>query len=360
MKRKIVAVVAVVVAVLALVAPAGAAPAVDRWVQPAPTGRHAVGWTQAHQVDEDRTDPWVPTGPRELMVSVWYPAIAPLGDRVPYATAEESRLLLELYELTDEPDALTRVRTHARVGAPRLPGRFPLVVLSPGFAFTRWTLTTLAEDLASRGFVVVGVDHTYEGAAVTFPDGRVAACTICRGGVSGPVVTASRALDISFVLDEVLPRYRKMINPNRIAVAGHSMGGMAAATTMLADPRVDAGVNMDGSFPSWLAQDLPRPFMLLGAESAGRGDRPAWDEAWTHLTGWRRWIQVPRVSHIAVSDAALLGEWLGLPPGPLPGTRTIEILRTYLGAFTDLHLRHRPQPLLDGPSPRFPEVIFHG
>lgn len=359
MKRKLVTVVAVVVAALALVAPAGAT--VDQWVLPAPTGRHAVGWTQQHLVDEDRTDPWVPTGPRELMVSVWYPATAPRGDRVPYATAEESRLLLELYGITSAPpDALTRVRTNARAGAPRLPGRFPLVVLSPGFVFTRWTLTTLAEDLASRGYVVVGVDHTYESAAVTFPGDRVVACTMCNGGASGPAVTASRALDISFVLDEVLSRYRKMINPHRIAVAGHSMGGMAAAATMLVDPRVDAGVNMDGSFRSWLPQDLPRPFMMLGAENGGAGDRPAWDEAWTHLTGWRRWIQVPQVSHVAVSDAALLVEWLGLPPGALPGTRTIEILRGYVGAFTDLHLRHRPQPLLDGPSPSFPEVHFVG
>jgi hypothetical protein len=53
-------------------------------------------------------------------------------------------------------------------------------------------------------------------------------------------------------------------------------------------------------------------------------------------------------------------EWLGLSPQPLPGTRMIEVLRVYVAAFADLHLRHRPQPLLDGPSPRFPEVRFVG
>ncbi|MBB5957227.1 dienelactone hydrolase [Saccharothrix tamanrassetensis] len=375
MARRFQAVIAGVVTVAALVAPAGASPGESvqprrigaspgELVLPAPTGRHPIGWARLHLVDEDRTDPWVPTGPRELMVSVWYPAAAARGDRVPYATAEESRLLLAQYGITDVPsDALTRIRTHARVGAPplRTPHhRRPLVVLSPGLAFPRWTLTTPAEDLASRGYVVVGVDHTYEGAAVTFPDGRVAVCVVCAGGTSGAAIIASRALDISFVLDRVLDRYRDLIDPHRIMAAGHSIGGAAAATTMLADSRVDAGVNLDGSFQPALTQDLPRPFLLVSAEDRSPGLRPDWDRTWPHLTGWRRWLHVPDVGHASLSDASVVVEWLGLPTGPLPGARVVEITRTYVAAFADKHLRHRSQPLLDGPSPRFPEVHFVG
>lgn len=359
--RKVIAVVTGVVATAALVTQAGAAP--REWVLPEPTGRHPVGWTRLHLVDQHRTDPWVPTGPRELVVSVWYPAAAPHGDAVPYATAEESRLLLELYGITGVPsDALTGVRTHARAGAPPLRAghRLPLVVLSPGLAFPRWTLTTLAEDLASRGYAVVGVDHTHEGAAVTFPDGRVAACAVCRGEVGGAAITAGRALDISFVLDEVLARYPDAIDPHRVAVAGHSIGGAAAAATMLADARVDAGVDLDGSFQPPLARDLPRPFLLVSAEDRTAGNRPDWDASWPRLTGWRRWLHLPDAQHASLSDVAVVGEWLGLPGPPLPGARIVEILRDYLAAFVDLHLRHRAQPLLDGPSPRFPEVRFVG
>jgi dienelactone hydrolase len=360
--RNITAVIAALVTATTLVAPASAAP--REWVLPAPTGRHPIGWTQLHLVDEDRTDPWVPTGPRELMVSMWYPAAAAHGDRVPYATAEESRLLLNLYGITDVPsDALTRIRTHARAGAPppRTPHRRrPLVVLSPGLAFPRWTLTTLAEDMASRGYVVVGIDHTYEAAAVTFPDGRVAECVVCAGGTSGAAITASRALDISFVLDRVLARYSGLVDPHRIAAAGHSIGGAAAATTMLADSRVDAGINLDGSFQPALSQDLSRPFLMVSAEDRSPGQRPDWDKAWPHLTGWRRWLHVPDTGHSSLSDVSVVVEWLGRPTGSLPGTRVVEIIRTYVAAFADLHLRRSTQPLLDGPSPRFPEVHFVG
>jgi predicted dienelactone hydrolase len=341
---------------MTLVVPAAAT---DEVVLPAPTGPHPVGVTQLHLVDEDRTDPWVPTGPRELMVSVWYPAAAARGDRVPYASAEESRLLLSLYGITDvPPDSLTRVRTHAFAGAPRLPGRFPLVVLSPGLAFPRWTLTTVAEDLASRGYVVVGVDHTYEGAAVTFPDGHVAPCVVCGPGTSGAAIVASRVLDLRFVLDRVLARYRGMIDPHRVAAGGHSIGGAAAGATMLADPRVDAGFNLDGSFQPALNQDLPRPFLMVSGEDRSPGNRPDWDQTWTHLTGWRRWLYLPDMHHASFSDVAFLAASVGLPSQPIPGTRAVEIMRTYVAAFADLHLRHRPQPLLDGPSPQFPEVQF--
>ncbi len=329
---------------------------------PRPTGPYPVGRDDLHLVDGDRTDPWVPDGPRHLMVSVWYPAATGRGPHVAYASALESSMFVELFDVRGaEPDALTRVRTHARAGVPvlRSAGRLPLVLLSPGFGTPRWLQTAIAEDLASRGYVVAGVDHTYEAAAITFPDGRVIGCVLCARADKDPAaIVRSRAEDLSFVLDRLLGSPRRWpVDPGRVAVAGHSLGGAAAAAVMLADARFDAGINMDGTFHHDVTRELDRPFLMMGA--ASHAD-PSWPATWAHLTGWRRWLEVAQVEHFSFSDAAAFGPLIGEPVQPLAGDRVIEIIRAYDRAFLDRHLRARPRPLLDGPSPRYPEVSFVG
>ena len=61
--------------------------------------------------------------------------------------------------------------------------------------------------------------------------------------------------------------------------------------------------------------------------------------------------------HQSFSDLALLTDEFGIPNGATTsGVRGLEITRDYTRAFLDLHLRHRPQPVLDGPSAAYPEV----
>ncbi|MFC4057939.1 alpha/beta hydrolase family protein [Planomonospora corallina] len=337
---------------------------------PRPTGPHRVGVTALHLVDRSRPDPWVPERKvRELMVSIWYPARTPKGERAPYMTAEEAELLLKGQGVEVPGEVLSRTRTNAVAGAtPRgRRGSLPLVVLSPGFGMPRSSLTALAEDLASRGYVVAGVDHTHE-APVTFPDGRTAPCAACAVEDDprfGERSTRARAADVSFVLDRLTGKdpawkHAGLIDPSRIGMAGHSIGGNSATHTMLTDPRVRAGVNMDGSF--WIPipdTGLARPFLLLGAGQEVKD--PTWPRDWANLTGWRRWATVKGAGHGSFTDyAPLLAGLLGDEEtfGTLSGARSLEITRTYVAAFFDLHLRGRAQPLLDRPSHRYPEVAL--
>jgi predicted dienelactone hydrolase len=238
-------------------------------------------------------------------------------------------------------------------------------VLSRGFTLPRATLTGLAEDLASRGYVVALVDHPYENAGTTLPDGQTLPCAICDESlsVSGSTVAESRAEDVSFMLDRLTGRhpawrYARVIDAKRIGMAGHSIGGNAAAATMAGDARVRAGVNMDGTFYAQVpATGLDgRPFLMVGAENRPPLDT-TWDEAWAYLDGWKRWLTVAGTDHGSFTDAPLLGELLGIPDtAPLPYERSSALTRAYVAAFFDLHLKGVPQPVLDGPSPANPEV----
>ncbi|MET9604986.1 alpha/beta hydrolase [Streptomyces sp. NPDC006512] len=338
---------------------------------PRPTGGHPVGMTTVHLKDEDRADPWVPQERRELMVSLWYPAKKPSGTPAPYMTEEESRRYVESNRAVvpqEVPsDVLTTVVTHATVDAKPVTarGRLPLVVLSPGFGMPRATLTGLAEELASRGYVVAGIGHNHEAVGITFPDGRTTGCEACPAP-DFPRVGAERARDVSFVLDELTGRHPKwkggtLIDTGRIAMVGHSAGGFSAVPAMLGDPRIKAGVNMDGNFRFPNDVPLDRPFLMLGKPGhvPGGGDR-TWDETWSELTGWKRWLTVDGTEHTSFGDMATVGKQLGIRLQPLDGDRCDALLRAYVGAFVDTHLKGRPAPLLDGPSAHHPEVRFHG
>ncbi|GJF23422.1 alpha/beta hydrolase family protein [Streptomyces sp. HO565] len=343
---------------------------------PALTGPRPVGRRTLPLVDRSRTDPWVPAvGHRELMVSVSYPARSAGGAPAAYMTTEEARLLLEARGLGGVVPAETvaGTRTRARVSAPPAPGRFPLVLLSPGFGMPRTTLTSLADDLASRGYVVAAVDHAYESVATEFPGGRVLPCVACDEVEPGPEyakVVPGRAADLSFVVDELTGRggagaaLSRMIDGRRIGIAGHSIGGAAAAATMAADRRVRAGANLDGDFFVRPGAGLGgRPFLMIGAEATHRPDSTGtdWSEAWNRLHGWKRWLTFDGAGHFSFTDFPWLGDQLGLPDPavPLSGERGWSLTRDYVAAFFDLHLRGVPGPLLDGPTPSRPEVGFH-
>ncbi|MEV8351056.1 alpha/beta hydrolase family protein [Streptomyces niveus] len=342
---------------------------------PLPTGPYRVGSGALHLIDRHRTDPWVPTaGNRELMVSVSYPARGTSGSPAEYMTADEAQLLLEARGLGSVVPAATvaQARTHAQEGVRPAPGRFPLVLLSPGFSMPRTTLTAVADDLASRGYVVASVDHAYESVGTAFPGGRMLTCVACDQ-VNTPQekadVVRGRAKDLSFVIDQLTKGPKagalsRAIDPSRIGIAGHSIGGASAAATMAADHRVRAGVDLDGDFylsPAAAGLGL-RPFMMLGAESTHSPDseNTDWSEAWKHLSGWKRWLTVTGAEHFSFTDLPYLAGQLGLsdPAAPLSGERGWYITRDYVAAFFDLHLRGIPQPILDGPVAAHPEVVL--
>jgi dienelactone hydrolase len=336
---------------------------------PEPGGAFATGTTQLHLVDEGRPDVWVPEVDRELMVTMWYPTDATDGPTAPYMTPEDGALFGEQLQLPGE--VLASIETNSVVDAEPLAddGALPLVVLSPGFSFPRATLTGMAEELASQGYAVAAVGHTYE-APITFPDGRTTECLAC---VEEDTETSARnrAVDLSFVLDELTGDdavwedadfpYEVSIDAERVAVGGHSIGGAGSHRAMLADERFDAGFNLDGTFFALDPHRLDRPFMMVGGgdDHGSPGQDCSWDQAWTKLDGWKRWISVTGTTHSSMTDFGPIGEQAGLNQDDLDGFRSNAISRALVTGFVDTHLRGEAAPVLDGPNEDWPELVFH-
>ncbi|WP_223198864.1 alpha/beta hydrolase family protein [Solihabitans fulvus] len=356
---------------------------------PAPTGPDRIGTVSLHLVQAGRLDPWVSGRTRELMVSLWYPAHH--ADRHPTAPYMEAEAWASFEHNRGIPAGSVVVpQTSGHDGAPvdRHSGGLPVILYSPPSGGDRAVNTTLVQELASHGYLVATIDHTYSDDEVEFPDGTVAHRVLPARQTDQQLAdeVVERDKDTRFVLDELtaiehgqnpdaehhaLPHgLCGALNLNQVAMFGHSLGGATAAATMLDDPRIKAGIDLDGTlFGPVVTAGLDRPVMLLAHQGKTRDTDPSWGPFWNASAGWKRDFQLQGSQHLSYTDAEVIfpqtAGVMGLTPaqlaaiiGTIDPARAITVESTYVDAFFNLHLRHRDEQLLDGPSPRFPEMVF--
>ncbi|MEM9500547.1 MAG: dienelactone hydrolase [Pseudomonadota bacterium] len=171
------------------------------------------------------------TETRELQVRIYYPAEAPSGAVSPIT-----------YTHTMDPPGMEPVtfeyegRAFADAASVS-EGQFPLVLMSHGFNGWSTQFSSLAEHIASRGYVVASIDHAdmkLEGAADFLH--------------SFAKVLTSRSLDQRQLLAQILERAAEeddgpfaLIDPERVGLIGYSMGGYGALATVGADYDYDGG-----------------------------------------------------------------------------------------------------------------------
>jgi len=269
---------------------------------PTPTGSFAVGRGIYDWTDDKTLDTLAP-GPgskRELLVWIWYPAAAgqpaTIDDYLPAQVRAPAlptsgplvfRVLSRVFGLLTRD--LSKVHGHSFRNVDVSPQQrsYPVVIMRAGASLEVWNYSTLAEDLASHGYVVVGLDAPYRTGVVVFPDGRVMRRTSENNPelFSGEELTvlATKLLaawtgDITFVLDRLerlntldpSGKFTGRLDMRRVGVFGHSFGGAQAAQFCSQDSRCKAGIDVDGSLHGSVIQaGIHKPFLFLGSE---RGD----------------------------------------------------------------------------------------
>ena len=259
---------------------------------PRPTGPFAVGRTIQDWTDGAALDTLAPTlgTKRELLVWIWYPSAA--GQSTVVDDYLPSQLRLKASDagganiwtlLTRDP---SKVRGHSARDADVSPQQrsYPVVIMRAGASSGVLNYATLAEDLASHGYVVVGFDAPFRTGLVVFPDGRAMGRTAQNNPETcvvpdrtqmercvGRVMTAWNG-DIAFVLDRLAALNAKdssgkltgRLDMTRVGVFGHSLGGAVAAQFCHEDTRCKAGIDIDGApHGSVIEAGLSQPFMFL-------------------------------------------------------------------------------------------------
>jgi len=355
------------------------------------TGPYPVGTVSYHWIDPSRDEIYTddPSDRREIMVQLWYPAEPmPGATPVPYlpdvavAGPAIARVLgLPSFVLGH----LGLVRTHALPGAEVSAARpgYPVLIFSHGLTGYRTQNTIQAEELASHGYVVVAIDHTYAAAVTVFPDGRTALYNpdVLPDGLPEEELkrAANRlvsvwAADVRFVLDQLETfdagnpdsPLAGRLDLERIGVFGHSTGGGTAVEACALDRRCKAGLGMD----AWVvpvsddvvAEGLEQPFMFMRSETwAADENNDRLMKVYRGLGDGGYLLTVQGSRHFDFCDLPLLSpiaSSLGLK-GPIDGRRVLRIVGRYSLAFFDRHLKNQDAPLLDAPSPDYPEVLFY-
>jgi hypothetical protein len=405
----------------AAVHPAAAAPSPPKQARltlPAPTGRYPVGTVSLHLIDRARANPWTASPSyRELMVSIWYPArdtrrypVAPQmlpGAAAHFGSADGAAA--QLYGVRPGTVDWAATPTSGHEGAPVARHRTPLpvVLYSPGAGEPRTWETTLVQDLASRGYVVVTIDHPYDASEVEFPGGRIVDSQLAvwlkdaqrRGTLLALArkILAVRVADTRFVISDLgaleaghdpdaghrpLPSgLAGGLDLHRIAMFGVSAGGFTSAQAMYEDARITAGIDADGATDTPLIpgsshlapvfqHGLSQPFLFMGDPSTDHRSIPSWDSFWGHTRGWHLDLTLRGASgENSYKDAVPLipqiARQLGLPRsfvtgniGQIDPARAIAAEEAYVSAFFDRWLRGQDRHLLDHPSSRYPAIAF--
>jgi predicted dienelactone hydrolase len=346
---------------------------------PQPTGPHAVGTTRLHLVDPTRPETFTPdtSDQREFMVQVWYPA----------QVEPDARLAIYMEDMPSLYNYMSLVRTHSYLDAPvsNAQSSYPVLIFSPGYISSVEHNLTLMEELASHGYVACSIAHTYHAIATAFPDGRVVpvdstlANDYMRGNLPPNRIFAEHLRiwteDTLFLINELESiqageresTFVGKLDLTRLGILGVSFGGTTTVQVCSVDDRCQAGVNLDGGLPKGygvpMDSPLKKPFMFMSNE----GMAPYMRTNLRAVDNTAYGITVRGSAHLNFVDVTLYAPvlkfvpalgWIDKPFGSIDGYRMVKIMNDYTLAFFDKHLKGEMAPLLDGPSPDYPEVEF--
>lgn len=365
------------------------------------TGSFSVGRASYDLTDPSRKEIFGsdPNADREIVVTVYYPADPPADAKpAPYVSGKMAAILAAKIHLPAFVFQL--VHSHANENVPVAGGNFPVVLFSPGIGTSPSEYTSAVEDLASHGYIVAEIYHTYSVPATVFSDGRVAMINdagirseIQPDGTSDAQINKDRNLigsvwvaDARFTLDQLTkfnagdPLLKGHLNLDEVGMYGHSFGGATTAEVLSVDKRFKAGINMDGTvFSMTNGSQISQPFLWMASDYSNITDSQLKQVNMTctefntklqqkndqrdvfikTLNSAYLFVLTGSTHSTYITDDALVGPFVpGMqdPLATIDGKRAVNVINAYVSAFFDQNLKHKDTNLLNGDLPIYPEV----
>jgi hypothetical protein len=357
---------------------------------PTPGGPYPVGTHMYELSDDSRRE--VYSGkeePRRFQIQVWYPSeVTPADEHAPwmaradiYAPAISSYIGMPPFFL----DHLALVEIPAYQDsqvAPAESAGYPIILFSHGWNGFSAQNTGQAIELASHGYIVVGVQHPYGAVITAFEDGTIALnnpSALPAGAPDEEYEAAAQRLagqwagDLAHTLDFLQGQNEQAGSPfytsldlARVGIYGHSTGGGAAIQFCGTDARCQALLGMDPFMRpvsgAVLENGVTQPsffmFSQRWADDAGSRNNALFDKFAVNAAELVGVISIEGTEHYDFTDLPLLSPLaprLGLK-GPIRGDRVTLIINDYLLSFFDQTLKGVPMSLLEGQDQKYDEV----
>lgn len=334
-----------------------------------PSGEFSIGSESFVLIDNGREESYGEEGKRKIKIQVWYPADSTDGyDLVPWledgrvvaqALAKDTGLPFFVLNHTD----LIMSNSYREAPISETFNEYPVVIISHGWRGFRNLHTDLAEELASLGYVVVGIDHTYGSVATVFSDEEIAYLNLealpDRDATSdflgyANTLVNTYADDITLVLNELenmnsgnfSSRFEGRLDLANIGLLGHSTGGGADVVVAINDDRIKALFGMD----AWvepindteieIGLDIPVVFLRSESWETDINNTNLLNLVDKNLNNTRLY-QIDGTTHYDFSMAYMyspLTKYLGMT-GELEGEYLVSILKSMITDFFEQTLK---------------------
>lgn len=354
-----------------------------------PSGPYDVGTRIYELIDNSRREIYSNKDEaRRFMIQIWYPSkIVSSAQRAPwmadakiYAPAIADHIHLPSFFL--DHLALVKIPASKDTKVAEADTPFPVILFSHGWQGFNAQNTQQALELASHGFVVVGVQHTYGAVVTVLPNGDVALnnpTALPDGAPDDEYEAAAQKLanqwagDLGFTLDflklqngDAASLFFEALDLSRVGVYGHSTGGGAAIQFCGTDPRCVALLGMD-PFMRPVSNEVidggvtqPSFFMFsqVWADELDSRNNELFNRFYPNAKDSFGAISIDGTAHYDFTDMPLLSPLapqLGLK-GPLNGKTVTTIVNDYLLSFFELTLNGNASDLFGVQPNKYTEV----